>query len=87
MGYIEPMPAVPGHPRISIDAHTLVGKPRITGTRIGVDLILRKLGGGASIDWLLEGYPSISREDIYAALDYAAAQMERKAKVKAVAAE
>ena len=35
------MPIVPGHPRIAIDADTLVGKARIAGTRIGVDLITK----------------------------------------------
>lgn len=74
--YYAPMPAVPGHPRISIDADTLVGKPRITGTRIGVDLILRYLGSGSTIEWLLEGYPELAREDVYAALAYAAEQMK-----------
>lgn len=83
------MPVVPGHPRVSIDADTLVGKPRITGTRIGVDLILRYLGKGATIEWLLEGYPSITREDVYAALAYAAEQMKpiRQKNTKGVAAE
>lgn len=83
------MPAVPGQPRISIDADTLVGKPRITGTRIGVDLILRYLGHGATIEWLLEGYPNITRDDVYAALAYAAEQMKptRQKKTKGVAAE
>ena len=79
------MPVVPGHPRISIDADMVFGKPRVTGTRIGVDLILRKLAAGASIDWLLEGYPSITREDVYAALEYAASRMELRRKL--IAAE
>lgn len=79
------MTTVPGHPRIAIDAEIVFGRPRIQDTRIGVDLILRKLAAGASIEWLLEGYPDLTREDVYAALDYAASQMERKA--KPVAAE
>jgi uncharacterized protein (DUF433 family) len=64
------MPAVHGHPRISIDADTCVGKPRITGTRISVDLILRTLAE-SSMEWLLEGYPDLTREDVAAALSYA----------------
>jgi uncharacterized protein (DUF433 family) len=79
------MPAVPGHPRISIDEHTLVGKPRITGTRIGVDLILRELAAGATIEWMLEGYPKLTEEDIRAALAYAADQIRPHASL--VAAE
>lgn len=70
------MPAVTGHPRISIDETHLFGKPRITGTRIGVDLILRNLAEGATIQWLLDGYPDISEADIRAALAYAADQMK-----------
>ncbi|MBS0385918.1 MAG: DUF433 domain-containing protein [Proteobacteria bacterium] len=50
----------------------LFGKPRITGTRIGVDLILRNLSEGAIIQSLLEGYPDISEADIRAALAHAA---------------
>lgn len=71
------MPAAPGHPRISLDADTLVGKPRITGTRIGVDLILRNLAAGATIEFLLESYPGVlTEEDVRAALAYAAEQMK-----------
>lgn len=69
------MPELPNHPRIAIDAHTLVGKPRIAGTRIGVDLILRKLAAGTEIDALLVSYPTITRDDVLAALAYAADQV------------
>ena len=67
------MPALKNHPRVLQDPAIMVGKPCIAGTRIPVDLILRKLGAGMSIDDLLEGYPSLSREDVHAALRYAAA--------------
>lgn len=70
-----PMPQVTGHPRIAIDADTLVGKPRIAGTRIGVDLILRKLAAGTDVETLLLAYPTITRDDVAAALAYAADQM------------
>ena len=73
--YPAPMPQVPGHPRIAIDADTLVGKPRIAGTRIGVDLILRKLAAGTDIETLLVAYTTITRADVAAALAYAADQM------------
>lgn len=65
------MPAVPGHPRIAIDADTCAGKPRIDGTRIPVHVILGTLAG-SSVEWVLEGYPTLTREDIAAALRYAA---------------
>jgi len=82
------MPQVSGHPRIAIDADTLVGKPRIAGTRIGVDLILRKLAAGANVADLIDSYPTISAEDVAAALLYAADRMGRPNEASpAVAAE
>ena len=48
------------------------GKPVIRGTRIPVELIVRKMGEGASIEDLLDGYPNLTRESVQAALVYAA---------------
>jgi len=79
------MPAVPGHPRISVDADICVGKPRITGTRISVDVILRTLAD-SSMEWLLEGYPDLTRDDVAAALSYASeAVLDRRTPI--IAAE
>jgi uncharacterized protein (DUF433 family) len=50
----------------------MLGKPVIRGTRIPVELILRKLGEGATEADLLDAYPRLTREDILAALAYAA---------------
>jgi uncharacterized protein (DUF433 family) len=58
--------------RIVIDPKVMLGKPVIRGTRIPVELIVRKLGEGASEADLLDGYPGLSREDVQAALAYAA---------------
>ena len=58
--------------RIEINPHVMLGKPVIRGTRIPVELILRKLSEGASEADLLHGYPSLTREDIRAAMRYAA---------------
>jgi uncharacterized protein (DUF433 family) len=60
------------HPRISQDPKVMVGKPVIKGTRITVELILRALGSGWSIETLLEQYPHLTREDIFAAQAFAA---------------
>ena len=60
------------HPRISQDPKVMVGKPVIKGTRITVELILRKLGEGWSVETILDGYPHITREDILAAQVFAA---------------
>lgn len=46
------------------DPDILLGKPVIKGTRISVEIILKKLSEGMSIEELLEGYPSLTREDI-----------------------
>ena len=49
-----------------------MGKPIIRGTRITIELILRKLGEGATEIDLLDAYPRLTREDIQAAMRYAA---------------
>jgi len=58
--------------RIEINPKVMLGKPVIRGTRITVELILRKLSEGASKADLLDGYPGLNREDIHAAMRYAA---------------
>ncbi len=46
------------------------GNPVIRGTRVLVSQILGALAGGDSIDMVLEDYPSLSSEDVYAALRF-----------------
>ncbi len=58
--------------RIEINPEVMLGKPVIFGTRITVELILRKLSEGATEADLLDAYPRLTREDIQAALGYAA---------------
>lgn len=58
--------------RIEINPDVMLGKPVIRGTRIPVELILRKLSEGASEADLLDAYPRLTRTDIQAALKYAA---------------
>jgi len=58
--------------RIEINPMVMLGKPVIRGTRIPVELILRKLGEGAVEADLLDAYPTLTREDIRASLAYAA---------------
>ncbi|MEW6686206.1 MAG: DUF433 domain-containing protein [Candidatus Edwardsbacteria bacterium] len=58
--------------RITVNPNVMLGKPVIKGTRITVELLLRKLAEGASIEELLEVYPHLRREDILAALSYSA---------------
>ena len=60
------------YPRIESDPAILHGKPVIQGTRLSVEVLLENIAGGDSFDQLLEDYPFLSREDITAALEYAA---------------
>lgn len=64
--------------RISADPSVMMGKPCIKGTRITVELILRKLGQGHAFADLLEAYPHLSAEDIKAALAFAADYMQHE---------
>ncbi|MCL0058712.1 DUF433 domain-containing protein [Dehalococcoidia bacterium] len=58
--------------RISIDPKVCHGKPCIKGTRIWVSLIVDNLAAGCGEEEILEAYPSLTREDIRAALAFAA---------------
>ncbi|AMV26056.1 hypothetical protein VT84_16780 [Gemmata sp. SH-PL17] len=58
--------------QIVSDPNILFGKPVIAGTRISVELVLEELGGGLSVDDLLREYPHITREQILAAVRFAA---------------
>lgn len=60
------------HDRITVDAKVMLGKPVIRGTRITVELVLRKIAEGADENALLAAYPHLKREDIQAAVRYAA---------------
>ena len=50
----------------------MMGKPIIKGTRITVELIMRKFAGGYTIEKLLESYPHLTQEQVFAAFQYAA---------------
>ena len=54
------------------DPNVMMGKPVIAGTRITVELILEKLAAGETYEQLLEAHPRLTREDIQAALSFAA---------------
>ena len=60
------------HQRIVRDPAIMLGKPVIRGTRITVELILRKLGGGLTPAEILADYPRLTEDDIHAAQAYAA---------------
>jgi uncharacterized protein (DUF433 family) len=63
---------MPINNRIEINPRVMLGKPVIKGTRVPVEIIVRKLGEGAATKDLLDAYPNLKPEDIFAALLYAA---------------
>jgi uncharacterized protein (DUF433 family) len=60
------------HDRIEINPRIMLGKPVIRGTRVPVELIVRKLSEGADEKSILDAYPKLTSNDIHAALRYAA---------------
>lgn len=58
--------------RIESRPDVLMGKPVVAGTRITVELLLEKLAAGETFDQILESHPRLSRDDIHAALAFAA---------------
>jgi uncharacterized protein (DUF433 family) len=61
--------------RIELDPAVMMGKPVIRGTRITVELVLRKLAEGATESELIEDYPHLTPQDIRAAIAYGAASV------------
>jgi uncharacterized protein (DUF433 family) len=70
--------------RIIIDPEICNGRPVIRGTRITVQTVLEFLGAGDSIDDLLEEYPSLTREDILACIQYSSRLMGNHFKMEPV---
>jgi uncharacterized protein (DUF433 family) len=60
------------HERIEINPKLMAGKPVIRGTRIPVELILRKLGAGMTPEAILADHPRLTAGDILAAQAFAA---------------
>ena len=63
--------------RISVDASVHHGDPCIKGTRVTVSVIIGSLADGDSIDQILTSYPQLGKEDIRAALQFAAEAVNR----------
>jgi len=66
------------HERISTDPAVMMGKPCIKGTRITVELILRKLGAGHSFADVMQAHPQLAEDDLRAALAFAADYMQHE---------
>ena len=57
---------------ITRDPKILLGKPIIEGTRISVELIMRKLASGYTIEQVLSNYPHLTLQQIQACFEYTA---------------
>ncbi len=56
--------------RIHSHPGILGGKPLVRGTRISVELILEFLADGGTTAEILDGYPSLTDEDVRAAIAF-----------------
>ncbi len=64
---------------IDVDPKVMLGRPVIRGTRITVELVLRKLAEGATVQDLLDAHPTLTTAGIRAALALAADALAREA--------
>jgi uncharacterized protein (DUF433 family) len=71
--------------RINIHPEICNGRPVIANTRITVQTVMEFLGAGDSIEEILEEYPSLEREDIYACMQFAAKLMANHYEVRKIA--
>jgi len=62
--------------RIVVDPDILAGKPVVKGTRIPVELVLRRLAQDLNITTLLQAYPRLKEDDIKACIEYAQTLVE-----------
>ena len=86
-GWAASYPSPMAQERITVDPNRMRGLPSIRDTRVTVSAVLGQLAAGASVDELLPDYPYLEREDVLAALEYAAAAaQERELAVVAPAA-
>ena len=67
---------------IEANPNIMLGKPVIKGTRLTVELILRKLAGGYTAKEIMEMYPGLKTKDIMAALTYATLVIENEEVIK-----
>jgi len=62
--------------RISVNPRIMAGKPVIWGTRLAVEYILGLLAHGTAMEEILEEYPGLVRDDIYACLLFASKTLQ-----------
>jgi uncharacterized protein (DUF433 family) len=62
--------------RITHDSEVMGGRPCIRGMRVTVGTLVGLLASGSSVDEILAAYPYLEREDVLAALSFAAWRSE-----------
>jgi len=67
--------------RITVDPEVMTGKPVIKGTRIPVEKIIKLLANDMTTEEILKEYPKLEKEDVKAALEYAAETLEEEESV------
>ncbi len=64
--------------RITVDPNKMGGLPCIRDLRVTVSAVLGQLAAGRTVDQVLEDYPYLERDDIFAALEYGAAAVRER---------
>jgi len=67
--------------RIVIQPDVCNGKPVVRGTRITAQTVLEHLAAGDSIQDVLEGYPSLTRDDVLACLRFSASLLDHRHRI------
>ncbi len=69
---------------IVTDHHVMLGKPVLRGTRLTVELILRKLAQGATTDDLFKMYPQLTVQHLQAIFEYTAVGRDLKSRTQEI---
>jgi uncharacterized protein (DUF433 family) len=64
--------------RITVDPARMGGLPTLRGTRVTVGMVLGQLAAGRTVDEVVADYPYLERDDVLAALEYAAAAVNER---------
>jgi uncharacterized protein (DUF433 family) len=64
--------------RITSDPEICHGQPTVRGLRYTVESLLELLSAGMTVDEVLEDYPDLERDDVLAALEFAAVTVGRQ---------
>ena len=62
--------------RIAIDPEICLGKPRVRGTRMTVEFVLKLMRSGCSVDDMIRDYPELTVDDIHQCVAYGADRID-----------